>query len=423
MPETIMDAIAAALPRLDEDRLRSLVERLLLVVGIEEVADLSYVKEDDIQDILTPIQSRKLIDAFQRRGLSNFIAKNVVAQYPKTFADVTDEGDLLGSGYTSLLNHIKTRVQHVNRNNTLSRIRRPKRTNKNDGDASQSQPKNTCSQVDSYGCINWQPHNLPEGETVDSLEVKRQMLVTLYRKEGPRGAERGMVDDLMHITYLKQQQLINFSPPFRVSDVMQEWPFLFQKRWLCSHFEKLTGIDIISRLTEALQNKGRRVINYFQHQKLKWRGEIQLLLTEMENDSRTLQDQDLMATSVVLLLMAYFREATDSLFMLADRAMLVFSILLKDTSTRAREEPGGSGKPSNLSDWGADGALLPLSHRAALQIRFLVRINPEDGKKCSARQGVSKKTGRVVHRKVMAINPHVNSFIRSLMEFEWRTSN
>ncbi|KAL1268697.1 hypothetical protein QQF64_034060 [Cirrhinus molitorella] len=30
------------------------------------------------------------------------IAKNIVAQYPKTFADVTDEEELLGSGYTSL---------------------------------------------------------------------------------------------------------------------------------------------------------------------------------------------------------------------------------------------------------------------------------------------------------------------------------
>ena len=47
IPETIVDAIAAALPRLDEDQLRLLVERLLMVVGIEEVADLSYGKEVD----------------------------------------------------------------------------------------------------------------------------------------------------------------------------------------------------------------------------------------------------------------------------------------------------------------------------------------------------------------------------------------
>ncbi len=68
MPETIMDAITAALPRLDEDWLRSLVERLLLVVGVEEIADLSYVKEDDIRDILTPLQSRKLEMPFRREA-------------------------------------------------------------------------------------------------------------------------------------------------------------------------------------------------------------------------------------------------------------------------------------------------------------------------------------------------------------------
>lgn len=69
MPETVVDAITAALPKLDEDRLKSLLERLLLVVGVEEVADLIYVKEDDIKDILTPLQTRKLIDFFQSRGL------------------------------------------------------------------------------------------------------------------------------------------------------------------------------------------------------------------------------------------------------------------------------------------------------------------------------------------------------------------
>lgn len=249
------------------------------------------------------------------------IAKNVVAQYPKSFSDVTDEEDLLGSGYTSLLIQIKTRVEHVNRGNTLARIRRPKRTNETNEDS--SQPKNICIKVDSYGCINWQPHNLPEGETMDSLEVKRQMLVTLYIKEGPRCAETVKVDDLMHITYIQQRQFINSNPSPTVSDIMLKWPFLFQKRWLLSHFETLTGIDILTRLTVALQNKGRRIINYFQHQKLKWRGEIQALLNEIENDSRTLQDQDLMVISVILLLMTFFREAMESLFILADVSIVL----------------------------------------------------------------------------------------------------
>ncbi|KAG5280233.1 hypothetical protein AALO_G00086590 [Alosa alosa] len=56
--------------------------------------------------------------------------------------------------------------------------------------------------------------------------------------------------------------------------------------------------------------------------------------------------------------------------------------------------------------------------------RFLVRINPEDGKKCTARQGVSKKTGRIVQKKAPPINSHVNNFfICSLLDLKWQTSN
>lgn len=246
------------------------------------------------------------------------IAKDIVNQHPKTFVDATEEGDLLGSGYNSLLNQLKTRVEHVNRNNTVDRIRRTKRTREDDPGDHDTQPKTTRSKLDSYGCVNWQPQDLPEGETTDSLEVKRQMMVTLHHREGPKGAERGMVDDLMDVTYLCQRKLINSCPPPRISDILKEWPFLFEKRLLCSHFNKLTGIDIASRLNEALVSKGRRVVNYFQQQRLKWKGEVQSLLTEIENDRRGPQDEGLTAAAAILLLMAHFKEEVDSLFILAD---------------------------------------------------------------------------------------------------------
>ncbi len=53
----------------------------------------------------------------------------------------------------------------------------------------------------------------------------------------------------------------------------------------------------------------------------------------------------------------------------------------------------------------------------------MVRINPEEGKKCLARQGVSKRTGKTVQKKAESIKPLVNKFIRSLLDFEWQTSN
>uniref|UniRef100_A0A4W5RBH1 Uncharacterized protein n=1 Tax=Hucho hucho TaxID=62062 RepID=A0A4W5RBH1_9TELE len=51
--------------------------------------------------------------------------------------------------------------------------------------------------------------------------------------------------------------------------------------------------------------------------------------------------------------------------------------------------------------------------------RFLVRINPE-GTKCTAKAGVTRKTGKVVQRKPLPINPHVTRFLADLKELEWK---
>ncbi|XP_073791161.1 uncharacterized protein isoform X2 [Danio rerio] len=52
--------------------------------------------------------------------------------------------------------------------------------------------------------------------------------------------------------------------------------------------------------------------------------------------------------------------------------------------------------------------------------RFFARINPEDGTKCTATTGVSRKTGEVVKRKATSINNRVSSFLCQLTEFEWK---
>uniref|UniRef100_A0AAV2M8H4 LAGLIDADG homing endonuclease n=1 Tax=Knipowitschia caucasica TaxID=637954 RepID=A0AAV2M8H4_KNICA len=52
--------------------------------------------------------------------------------------------------------------------------------------------------------------------------------------------------------------------------------------------------------------------------------------------------------------------------------------------------------------------------------RFFVRINPEEGTKCSAKIGTSRKTGAEVKRKVETVNSRVSSFLCQLTEFEWK---
>ncbi|XP_053347925.1 uncharacterized protein LOC128518708 [Clarias gariepinus] len=104
--------------------------------------------------------------------------KRIVSTYPLTFADKTKEGEQLSVVYFSLVNQLKIRVEHVNRNNVSDRIRRPK-----------TMPKTSdVSTTKTVRCTNWQPKCLPEGETVDSLKEKQKNMVAIFQSAGPREA-------------------------------------------------------------------------------------------------------------------------------------------------------------------------------------------------------------------------------------------
>lgn len=177
--------------------------------------------------------------------------------------------------------------------------------------------KNKLVKIDSYGCVNWQPEDLPEGETLESLEEKRQVLVDTFSAEGHRGADRGRVDELMKITYICQRHSINASPAPTISVLPENWPFLFTQRWLGTHFSMLTGVELESRLSEALNNKGRRILHFFKSQLTKWKKEVRSVLKEISQDGRQ-DDHDTAGLAAILVMMAHFKESEDSLFLRAD---------------------------------------------------------------------------------------------------------
>lgn len=71
-----------------------------------------------------------LVDKMRKHAVNpskaqcQIVMQNIVKQYPDSFADVLADGTKIGSGYASLLLQVKTRVEHVNRNNTLARRRK-----------------------------------------------------------------------------------------------------------------------------------------------------------------------------------------------------------------------------------------------------------------------------------------------------------
>lgn len=55
------------------------------------------------------------------------VAKQIFSKHSLTFGDFSEEGEQLGKGYSSLQRQLKTRVEHVNRDNVAHRIRQPKK--------------------------------------------------------------------------------------------------------------------------------------------------------------------------------------------------------------------------------------------------------------------------------------------------------
>lgn len=182
--------------------------------------------------------------------------------YPESFEDRTEEGERLGCGYYTLSKQLRTRIEFLNRDNTLTRLRKPKQS-VSSTDVENSGPSPKCARTDSYGCINWQPLQVPKGETRDSLNEKKRELLTIYSQEGQRAAEQRRVSELMTLTYEPQRRDINATPSPSVSDLQKEWPFLFISKFILQHFSTLTGIELETRLQESLTGKGKRILEFF----------------------------------------------------------------------------------------------------------------------------------------------------------------
>lgn len=73
--DLIREAILSTLPKIPVKSLSCMVEKLIQQ-GVETEEDLQYVREDDIQEFMKPIQCRKLLDAWKCKGNWGFKYKS-----------------------------------------------------------------------------------------------------------------------------------------------------------------------------------------------------------------------------------------------------------------------------------------------------------------------------------------------------------
>ncbi|KAK0134680.1 THAP domain-containing protein 1 [Merluccius polli] len=238
---------------------------------------------------------RVLVDEIRRyeanpvRNECLIICRNIVKQYPSSFADMTPGGVIIAGGFTSLLSQVKTRIENVNRAGTLKRHRSTRLSG-------QLQRPTDC-----YGCTQFQPEP-PSEETNESVAQKQQQLENIYSQEGIHGGERAEVINLMKATFCLQRNQINQTPAPSIGDLRIQWPYLFTQRGIYCHFELLTDISVLRALELSIEECGRGMEKY--------------LRTKAKNKDVG-EDREL-TLRVVQLLMAYFDERTEGLILIAD---------------------------------------------------------------------------------------------------------
>lgn len=262
------------------------------------------------------------------------IAEKIVRQYPASFADMLQDGTVTKMSYYSLSKQLKSRVEYFTRDNSSLRRRNPKVfrlaaatstpssavTSASQTPSASASPTSSSSAspsvgglTDQYGCVRWQPEDLPQGETEETLEEKRMTMVELFAREGFQAVDRGQLDHLMSATYVLQRRTINCNPPLSVQEVKDKWPFLFYQRWLCSHFMLLTGIPIHTRMLENMKVLGQEVLGYFQAKPTN--SEVRHITDRLQQIE---VDDGSKAAAVILMLMAHFKEKKEALLLLAD---------------------------------------------------------------------------------------------------------
>ncbi|XP_065804977.1 uncharacterized protein [Labrus bergylta] len=235
------------------------------------------------------------------------VCQKIIRQHPQSFADLQNNGNLLGNGYTSLIIQLKNRIENLNCNSSF-------RQHRSSGDGLKRRP------TDTYGCARYQP-DLPPEETERTVEQKRQRLEEIYHRDGVNGVERAEVKQLMETTFRLQRCQMNALPAPTLTDLREKWPYLFTQKGLYAHFELLTDIKVLRALELAMEECGRAIVEFFKQKPTN--ADVQAALLCGPNLE--------LSFCVIQLLMAHFSEHSEGLILIAN-VSYVFCLLFRHSS-------------------------------------------------------------------------------------------
>ncbi|XP_034538595.1 uncharacterized protein LOC117812099 [Notolabrus celidotus] len=355
------------------------------------------------------------------------VARQLVSKYPKSLQDVI-EGDIIGTGYSSLVKQIQNRIENVKRP-TTPKIQKRK---SHYSDTDEVPPEKRAAIQDTYGCIRWHVKFLPLGETPESQQQKKEELKNLFsqNEQSP-----GPLKMLMKSTFYSQRQDVNQGKDMKY--LLENWPYWFHENGMNVHFNELTGVALKETFLKNVEQKGERLLNFMKtvavnKSKRFYQAATKLQMMMGEHPGNT------QVTEMVLLLLAYFDERDDVMFhyvedtclageVVMDRVPLTPTIVVCGQSCYSSRRMMLSVDHvivnENISSFISSLCMLFGSYYCfnihyptalASTLEFLqscfFSINPEKGTK------VERTNAKCLH-----VNPRVITLIQDLSDHEWRS--
>ena len=206
--------------------------------------------ENELQPHPLPLNEMKriLVDDILRQSKQKpskkdfeAVALKVVSKYPKSFQD-TIGGISLGKGYESLAIALYDRCNYITKRRSFYNSSPP------------SKKELAFQKNESYGCKirSWKPELLSsENNEDDKIWLQEE-----YKKVDK---DKENVKIKMEPTYTLQRQMINDNA--LITQLMSEWPFLFEHQYLLSHYDELIDAERSSQaLFLAMQQESLTIL-------------------------------------------------------------------------------------------------------------------------------------------------------------------
>jgi hypothetical protein len=148
-----------------------------------------------------------------------------------------------------------------------------------------------------YGCVDFLPVALPDGETEETLKVKVEKLKDMHRNSSTNNGE---ITDRMNATYILQRQDIVGARPLPVGEVRVEWPYLCQPKWMIYHLQRLLGLNVLEKLEASIMSKKDLHVQFFRS--------VTPTMKEVSNKMKAFDVTTQPVIGLITGLMAYFGE-------------------------------------------------------------------------------------------------------------------